>query len=351
VHRRAPALLVSGNADVTSACRGVLAAAGVELEVYQTVPSGPAWDQAPLVLLGSGAGPVPSRRPGIVLVGVAPVAERIWREAVTCGAEHVAVLPDADAWLAQRVLEAVQAGQPAGRVIAVAGGCGGAGASVLTAALARTAAADGLRAVVVDADPLGGGIDLVLGAEDVPGLRWPDLWTARGRLQPGLLGRLLPSVDGVSVLSWERSLEMGGDVPSEAVRAVLSSARTEAEVVVVDLPRRIPEGTAAQDAAAGCDVALVVVPAHVRATAASVGVLDRLRSLTADVRLVVRRTRGGPAPVAVADALEAPLAAVIRPEPGLAAALDRGEPPALTPRGPLRRACSELLVDMLASAR
>jgi secretion/DNA translocation related CpaE-like protein len=236
-------------------------------------------------------------------------------------------------------------------VIAITGGCGGAGASVLTVALARSAAVDGLRGMVVDADPLGGGIDLVLGAEDVPGLRWPDLSTARGRLQPGLLAKLLPSVDGVSFLAWDRSSGAGVDVPADAVRAVLTSARTEADAIVVDLPRRIPDGSGACEAALGCDVALLVVPAHVRATAAAVGVLNRLRTLATDVRLVVRRTPGGPAPLAIADALGLPLAATVRAEPGLAAALDRGEPPALRPGGPLRRACAELISDLVNGGR
>ena len=37
-------------------------------------------------------------------------------------------------------------------------------------------------ALLVDVDPWGGGIDLVLGSEDEPGLRWPDLALQGGRL-------------------------------------------------------------------------------------------------------------------------------------------------------------------------
>ena len=57
-------------------------------------------------------------------------------------------------------------------------GRGGAGASVFATALAQTAA----DALLVDADPCGGGIDLVLGCERETGLRWPDLTLQGGRL-------------------------------------------------------------------------------------------------------------------------------------------------------------------------
>src|SRR5436305_6782155 len=44
-------------------------------------------------------------------------------------------------------------------LIAVIGGCGGAGASTLAASLAVTALAAGRRAILFDADPLGGGLE------------------------------------------------------------------------------------------------------------------------------------------------------------------------------------------------
>ena len=354
-------LLVGGDDTLVAACRAVAAAAGVPLEVRaNVVDAADLWEAAALVLLAaepvfaaeSEAVEPRRRRPGIVLVTEPPVGEHVWRAAVSVGAEHVVVLPEARSWLAQRMLEATQAGLGSGRVVAVAGGCGGAGASVLAAGLAWTAAARGLRAVVVDADPLGGGIDLVLGAEAEPGLRWPDLAAARGRLQPGALSALLPWVDGVGILSWDRGdlSGRGCDVPAEAARAVLAGARAEADVVAVDLPRRMPPGSAAWEGAATCDLALLVVPAHVRAAAAAVCVLAGLREVAADVRVVVRGTSGGPAPVTIADALAVPLAGVLRREPSLDSALDRGEPPTLRRRGGMRQACEDLLAILLEPA-
>ena len=65
-------------------------------------------------------------------------------------------------------------------MLAVVGGRGGAGASVFAVATAVRAARSGERALLVDCDPLGGGVDLVLGAEDLDGLRWPEVGTGAG---------------------------------------------------------------------------------------------------------------------------------------------------------------------------
>jgi hypothetical protein len=89
---------------------------------------------------------------------------------------------------------------------------------------------------------------------------------------------------------------------------------------------------------------LLVVPAEIRATAAAGQVAARLAACTADLRLVVR----GPAPggltdLLVADELGLPLAGWLAPEPGLATALERGEPPGRPGRGPLARLAADLV--------
>ena len=62
-----------------------------------------------------------------------------------------------------------------GELVVVTGASGGLGVSTVAVAIAVRAARRGLSAVVVDTDPEGGGLDLVAGLEDEPGVRWEDL--------------------------------------------------------------------------------------------------------------------------------------------------------------------------------
>jgi secretion/DNA translocation related CpaE-like protein len=220
--------------------------------------------------------------------------------------------------------------------VAVTGGCGGAGASVLAAALARTAAAQ-LPTLLIDADRLGGGADLLLGAEHEPGLRWPQLALARGALMPGSLTEVLPLIDGVRVLAWDREPSPPA-VSAETVTAVVSAARREAGLVVIDLPRLLEPPV--RIAAEAADLTLLVVPATVHAVASARRSLEALTTCP-DVRLVVR---SGYLPTdQVVAALGRPLAGVLRPEPDLDEALRRGEPPGIRRRGPLTRFCRSFL--------
>src|SRR5690606_16343574 len=115
------------------------------------------------------------RRADLVLAGLGPPSREALQWAVALGAEQAVELPTAEAWLVDRLSRAAERGVAArpGRVLAVVGGRGGAGASVLATATAVVSARSGDRTLLVDCDPLGGGLDLVLGAEEVTGLRWP----------------------------------------------------------------------------------------------------------------------------------------------------------------------------------
>lgn len=348
-------LLLTADPALRERLRGIAAAVGVPLRTESRVPPG-GWGGAALVLLGSDLArlppevaalrPPPRGRSGaVVVVGTAPASDSLWQDAVAVGAEQVALLPDAEPWLADRMAGAADPVVPRAVVLGVTGGRGGAGASVLASALASAGGAWGVETLLVDADPLGGGIDLVLGAEDIPGLRWSDLAATRGRLQPGALEAALPRVDGVGVLSWDRG--SGDPVPPEAMHSVLRSAVASTDLVVLDLPRGLDP--AARVAVATCDVVLVVVPAEVRATASAGRVAAQVRSACDDIRLVVRGPAPSQLPVqAVVEALRLPLAGELRPEPGLAPALERGEPPTLRPRGPLGTLSRRVLADVLA---
>lgn len=347
-------LVVTADAVLLDDLLRLSAAADVEVEVVADAAAARrAWAGAPLVLVGpdlaaSLALRPPPRRDDVVLIGADLDDAGVWQRAVTLGAEHVAFLPDADDWLVDRLADAGErAGRSPGLLAVVVGGRGGAGASTLAAALGVTAVRRGHRALLVDADPLGGGLDLVLGGEDASGLRWPDLAGTRGRIAGDSLTGALPTVEGLVVLSWDRGSPLVVD--PDALSSVLAAGTRAHDLVLVDLPRSID--VAAEEALSRCDVAWLVVPAEVRATASAARVAAAVGAFATRLEVIVR----GPAPGGlsadvVAGSLGLPLAGSVRAEPGLAAALERGEAPARNGRGPLARLCGQLLEDLLGDS-
>ncbi|MEU7133090.1 septum site-determining protein Ssd [Streptomyces sp. NPDC046261] len=325
------------------------AAAGAVPEVIHGRPARRgSWDSAPLVLVGddcathmAGA----ARREGVVLVGKDLDDPGVWRRAVGIGARNVALLPDGESWLVDRIADAVEGvGRPA-LTVGVIGGRGGAGASTLACALAVGAARAGHRTMLIDGDPLGGGLDVMLGGERADGLRWPAFADSRGRVAGRALEEALPELHSLRVLSWDR-----GDcaaVPPEAMRAVLAAARRRGGVVVVDLPRRLDE--TAMEALEQLDVGLLVVPAELRAVAAAHRVASMLGMLLGDLRAVVRGPFGsGLGGEEISRLLGLPLAGELPLEPGLPDALNAGRPPGGGERGPLARFSAEFWAQALA---
>lgn len=302
-----------------------------------------AWRTAPLILVGDDrAGPLSReapavvRRPGVVLVGRDLDDHSIWERGVRLGAEEVVFLPDAEGWLTGRIVDAAEGVGRSALTVGVIGGRGGCGASTLACALAVSAAKRGERAMLIDGDPLGGGLDILMGGETVEGLRWPAFVESRGRVGAGELRESLPAVHELRVLSWDR-----GDsvvVPPEAMRSVLGAARRKGGVVVVDLPRQVDEAVA--EALTQLDLGLLVVPAELRAIAAARRVASRMTMLLRDVRIVVRGpyTAGLSAPE-VARLLDAPLAGELPAEQGLLESVGRGIPPGAVSEGELARFC------------
>ncbi|GLF96013.1 septum formation initiator [Streptomyces yaizuensis] len=285
-------LIVTEDMELLDDLLRLCAAAGTEPEVHHAVPERRgAWEEAPLVLVGDDAAARcrgAARREGVLLVGREQDDPGVWRLAVEIGADEVLRLPDAERLLVDRIADAAEGvGDPAA-TIGVIGGCGGAGASTLACALAVTAAREGRRTVLVDGDPLGGGIDVLLGGERAEGRRWPDFASARGRVAGGALEESLPRLHRLRVLSWDR-----GDsvvVPPDALRSVLSAARRGGGVVVVDLPRRVDEGVA--EALAQLDLGLLMVPGELRSVAAANRVASTVGMVLRDLRIVTRRPYG-----------------------------------------------------------
>lgn len=277
------------------------------------------------------------RRPEVYVVGADPV--RLAAVSVVLGAE-VVPLPDGVPWLASLLADGGPA--PRGRLVTVLGGSGGVGASTLAAGLALAAGAKGGGSALVDLDSAGGGIDLLLGAERVPGWRWPRLASASGRL--GDLGGELPSVAGVALVSMARAAvpELG----REPVAAVCGALQRDHDLVVVDVGRA--GFGAGREALRLGRHAVVVVAATLRGVAAARQTL-RLFEI-ADPVVVVRRLPGGGIALGqIEDALGADARAVLPDEPRLARLAEDGDPPSRLRRRPWARAVAGLLDDVLAA--
>ena len=339
---RARPLLVSNDPDLIDDVLRLAAANGIEVHLATDAESARSrWAVAPLVLVGAdlGAGTArvrPPRRRDVVLVTRAPSPED-WQAAVGIGAEHVVALPDGERWLVDRLADCGEGIARDGTVVAVMSAGAGAGASTLASTLALAGAYRSMRVLLVDADPWGGGLDVLLGIEDAPGSRWADLAETRGRLSAATLEQALPHVSGVSLLSWGRE---GSATPApEAYASILDAGARGFDLVIVDLPARIDE--IAEAVVGRAHHTLLVAATRVRSAVAAARLSSALLARTATVGVVLRDDPRGISEEAVVAALSAPLLGRIPHHTALAMRADEGEPPSL--RDAYGRACQSLL--------
>ena len=272
-----------------------------------------------------------ARRPRVVVATGGGAGVDAWRAGVAVGAAAVIELPAEEQVLLEHLC-GVRDGAGPRRSVCCLPGRGGAGASTLAVALAVAATSTGAATWLLDADRLGGGLDLVLGAERSDGLRWPDLLDVRGAVGSEALTRAVVRVRDLHLVSWDR--RAGSPGWEAGMGPVVAAARRAADVLVLDLPRHLDEATGRL--ASTCDTALVVVPADVRSVAAASSVAAEAARWCADVRLVVRtHRRAGLSAADVAGALGLPLAGQVPTDRAVAAAVESGTLARVLPRSGL----------------
>jgi secretion/DNA translocation related CpaE-like protein len=344
------ALLVTRDETLLDDVLRLAAAAGVILDVaHDAVAALSGWAAAPLVLvgpdlLGQVAEAAPPRRDRAHVVSAGPLPEPLFRDALLVGAETVVELPAGETWLVERLTDVADGGLRRAVTIAVLGGSGGVGASTFAAALASVAAGASSPVTLVDADPLGGGVDRVVGFEGLDGIRWETLADSAGRFGSRSLREALPRRDGLAVLAWGAGSRSVLD-PAR-VREVVSATQRGSDLVVLDLPR-YPDATSA-DLLMRCDHVVLLSGLTVPAVAATSRVSALVAPVADRVHLVARGGAGALPAEDVAATLELPLLAVMSDQRRLAESVELGLGPVRSRRGPLARAARAVIGRLTA---
>ncbi len=282
----------------------------------------------------------PPQRPHVIVLGQAQGPD--WRLSFDIGAEDVVTPPGPPGWLAERVRGAGEQ-LPVGRVVGVVGCRGGAGASVLATALAVAAVRRKVTPYLLDLDPLGCGLGVVLGADDSHGLTWSQVSAGVGRIPALSLQSTVAVVDGIGLLGWDDS--GATTIAAGVAGAVVDTARVCTPVSVIDLGRGVTESQ--HEALARCDRVLMVVPADVRSVRAARRMTGRQGLSMCEV--VVRGPNpGGLVAEDIGAALGLPVLAAIGADKGLDRRMERGEAPGARSRSPLGRAGDGLLREVLS---
>src|SRR5829696_4949101 len=233
-------LIVTDDPTTIEELQRLAAAAGVTAALARDPEAAlHAWNAAPLVLVGVDLAKAlghlsPPRRSGVHVVGRGGVPDDVFRTALALGAENVAELPRSAGWLTELLADLGDT-RPVGSVtLGVIGGSGGAGATTFACALGQMAARTG-PAVVIDADPLGPGVDRVLGLDGHDGIRWDALCQTTGRFSGRSLRDSLPRRDQLGVLTWYPGPQ--GSLQAFAVRNAIAAGKRVNATVGLDPPR------------------------------------------------------------------------------------------------------------------
>jgi secretion/DNA translocation related CpaE-like protein len=311
------------------------------------------WSDYPYVLIGADLttecidAHLP-RRPGIAIVHRDDGADvdpgqwerALWQQALALGAENVVALPSSEMWLRDALTRIAHANESQGKLLAVIPGSGGVGASTLAVNLGFRAVQQGLGTLLVDADPLGGGIDLVLGAEEIAGTRWPEVDPGGGRIAAQTLDSALPIFQGLKFLSHARAqISVPGN---EVLAAVVDAGRRAFDLVIVDLARS--SDVTAELIVGQADLTVISVRNHVR----SVSAAAQLRKWVLDVggkpQFVLLADSKGVSAIDVGLALGETELAEIPFIPSMSTRADEGDIPSMTAQ--YSQVCDRILGDL-----
>ncbi|MGH3681443.1 MAG: septum site-determining protein Ssd [Natronosporangium sp.] len=234
-----------------------------------------------------------------------------------------------------------------GTVIAVVGAGGGAGATVLAATLADTAHSTGRKVLLVDGDTLGGGLEFVLGWEDHPGHRWPQLAKHHHPDDIAVALRNAPTHGQLTLLAHDRRHHLHLDATTMAI--VLDAARLTHDLIVVDIPRHIDDAT--RGVLGTADHTLIVTTDQLHTVMAGGHVARTVNAYSPHHRLVIRTTPAGQLTAdQIVNSLRLDLAGVVRSEPRLAQRIEQGGM-FTNDRGPLVALCRKLTTELCPSTR
>ena len=339
-------LLLGRDPDLVDHILALASAAELTVDVHREVPSAAlVWNRCPLAiictdLLAAAAAAALPPRAGLVVFGT--MAADAWRQAFELGADQVVEPPGIPGWLGETTTgDAGQEGE-SGRVVGVLGCAGGAGASVFACALAAAAARRRMTPFLLDLDPLGCGLAVMLGADDLTGLTWEQVRSGSGRIPVRSLESAVPRVAGVAVLGWPDDGTVLLD--SGVAAAVVDTSRRCSPITIVDLGQGL--ASYQLEAFTRCDRVFMVVPADVRGVRAARRSAARLAAGAFEI--VVRGPNpGGLTGADVEQAVGVRVIAAVAAERGLDARLERGEAPGSRRRSPLGRAGEGLLAEVL----
>jgi secretion/DNA translocation related CpaE-like protein len=351
------ALLLTDDPGLLTDVQRLAAAAGAELAVAaDPAEARAAWAMAPVVLVGPDLLPAlaatrPLRRDQVHVLVLGAATDTCFRAALDIGAESVVELPLGEPWLADTLADTADGASGRGDVVGVVGGCGGAGATTFATALATVSTWDRPRGsgvpptMLVDADPLGPGVERVAGLDDIEGTRWAALLQSTGRLGSRSLRDALPARDGLAVLGWGPGRRAALD--PRVVREVLSAGARGCGLVVVDLPRHPDPATS--EMLQRCDHVVVLTTLELAGVASAARVVAEMLPDGVPARLVARGPATALDPLEVSSALGVPLAAAMTDQRRLAESVELGLGPLRSRRGPLARAAREVLEAIGAS--